>query len=305
MSNIGIWITVAIVLFVLGSIFGLRVSPREKALGMMRDQARKMGLHPRLIAAPKIRDSNAKIKEGSEGFQAADSVQKIGNFKDDPADPKNVPSAPKEPVVDGKQVHEGLKLPPYEPGTLDNTETRKVYTTGEQEIRAMIAQDQANGLSAEQTAKNAFERRNALRTWCRQLMADQAAAAGLNQTDPNLTWEQLMQKQAAKGNTGEAAYNAVIESSTRSRPSVNQSTGVDPENPGPLPPVRSAPQPEPGAQARPGAPEAGAPQARPVEPEPGGLPPRSGSNGGEFYPGGRMIPRIEPPDPTHGGPFEK
>ena len=52
MSNIGIWITVAIVLFVLGSIFGLRVSPREKALGMMRDQARKMGLHPRLIAAP-------------------------------------------------------------------------------------------------------------------------------------------------------------------------------------------------------------------------------------------------------------
>jgi hypothetical protein len=49
MSNVGIWITVAIVLFVLGSIFGLRVSPREKALGMMRDQARKMGLHPRLI----------------------------------------------------------------------------------------------------------------------------------------------------------------------------------------------------------------------------------------------------------------
>ena len=52
MSNIGIWITVAIVLFVLGSIFGLRVSPREKALGMMREQARKMGLHPRLIVAP-------------------------------------------------------------------------------------------------------------------------------------------------------------------------------------------------------------------------------------------------------------
>jgi hypothetical protein len=52
MSNVGIWITVAIVLFVLGSIFGLRVSPREKALGLMRDQARKMGLHPRLIVAP-------------------------------------------------------------------------------------------------------------------------------------------------------------------------------------------------------------------------------------------------------------
>ncbi|MHA3092647.1 ammonium transporter [Acinetobacter brisouii] len=48
----GLWITIIIVLFVLGSVLGLRVNPREKALGMMRDKARKMGLHPRLIAAP-------------------------------------------------------------------------------------------------------------------------------------------------------------------------------------------------------------------------------------------------------------
>ena len=52
MENTGIWVAVVIVIFVLGSIFGLRVSPREKALGMMRDKARKMGLHPRLVAAP-------------------------------------------------------------------------------------------------------------------------------------------------------------------------------------------------------------------------------------------------------------
>ncbi|MDY6483198.1 ammonium transporter [Acinetobacter faecalis] len=52
MENTGIWVAVVIVVFVLGSIFGLRISPREKALGMMRDKARKMGLHPRLVAAP-------------------------------------------------------------------------------------------------------------------------------------------------------------------------------------------------------------------------------------------------------------
>lgn len=52
MENAGLWITILIVVFVLGSIFGLRVSPREKALGIMRDKARKMGLHPRLVAAP-------------------------------------------------------------------------------------------------------------------------------------------------------------------------------------------------------------------------------------------------------------
>ena len=52
MENTGIWVIGFIILFVLGSILGLRVSPREKALGMMREKARKMGLHPRLVAAP-------------------------------------------------------------------------------------------------------------------------------------------------------------------------------------------------------------------------------------------------------------
>jgi len=52
MENTGIWVAVVIIVFVLGSIFGLRVSPRERALGMMREKASKMGLHPRLVVAP-------------------------------------------------------------------------------------------------------------------------------------------------------------------------------------------------------------------------------------------------------------
>ncbi|TCH65036.1 ammonium transporter [Acinetobacter sp. ANC 4862] len=52
MENTGIWVIGFIILFVLGSILGLRVSPREKALGIMREKARKMALHPRLVAAP-------------------------------------------------------------------------------------------------------------------------------------------------------------------------------------------------------------------------------------------------------------
>ena len=46
------WVVGLIILFLLGSIFGLKVSPREKALGLLRERARKMGLHPRLIPAP-------------------------------------------------------------------------------------------------------------------------------------------------------------------------------------------------------------------------------------------------------------
>ena len=40
MENTGIWVAVVIIVFVLGSILGLRVSPREKALGIMREKAR-------------------------------------------------------------------------------------------------------------------------------------------------------------------------------------------------------------------------------------------------------------------------
>ena len=45
MEHTGLWVALVITVFILGSIFGLRVGPREKALGLMREKARKMGLH--------------------------------------------------------------------------------------------------------------------------------------------------------------------------------------------------------------------------------------------------------------------
>lgn len=65
MSATAYWIIGFIVIFILGSIMGLRVSPREKALGEMRDRARKMALHPRLMAAPAwIEHKSASGKPG-------------------------------------------------------------------------------------------------------------------------------------------------------------------------------------------------------------------------------------------------
>ena len=52
MTSTAVWVIVPIVLFVLGTVLGVRVSPREKALGELRDRARKMDLHPRLVPAP-------------------------------------------------------------------------------------------------------------------------------------------------------------------------------------------------------------------------------------------------------------
>jgi hypothetical protein len=52
MSNTGFWIIVVVIVFMFGSFMSVRISPREKALGEMRDRARKLGFLPRLMAAP-------------------------------------------------------------------------------------------------------------------------------------------------------------------------------------------------------------------------------------------------------------
>lgn len=48
----GIWITVAIVIFILGSIMGLKPSARDTYLDNLRMTARKVGLQPKLVACP-------------------------------------------------------------------------------------------------------------------------------------------------------------------------------------------------------------------------------------------------------------
>lgn len=52
MENAGIWISIIIVAFLLGTILNFRTSPKDKALASIREKARKMGLNPRLIPAP-------------------------------------------------------------------------------------------------------------------------------------------------------------------------------------------------------------------------------------------------------------
>lgn len=58
-------------------------------------------------------------------------------------------------------------------------------------------------------------------------MSNRQLAERLKVTDPNLTWEQIVQKQMNKGLSGDDVYRAIIESSQRSRTSVNQSLGLE------------------------------------------------------------------------------
>jgi len=77
------------------------------------------------------------------------------------------------------------------------------------------------------------------------LMSDRTLAAQLAAENPNLTWEQIVASNQAKGLTGGDLYNAIIATSTRSRSSVNEALGIDPDNPSPLPPVHPPIEPPP------------------------------------------------------------
>ncbi|MFA1744136.1 hypothetical protein ACDQ58_03915, partial [Fusobacterium animalis] len=106
--------------------------------------------------------------------------------------------------------------------SLSNVEARKWYLEQEAKIPDMID----SSLSLEEQAKQAFNLRNKFRTEARELMAVRATAESLYKTDPNWSWEKIVQKQVEKGLSGDDIYKEIIASSQRSRDAVNKSLGV-------------------------------------------------------------------------------
>lgn len=107
-------------------------------------------------------------------------------------------------------------------GSLSNLEARTWYLEQESKIPSMIDKN----LSLEQQARQVVDLRNQFRTQARELMADRELAASLYKTDPNLTWEQVVQKYSDKGFSGDALYQEIVNAAQRSRTSVNESLGI-------------------------------------------------------------------------------
>ncbi|WP_235632346.1 alpha/beta hydrolase [Mycolicibacterium rutilum] len=129
----------------------------------------------------------------------------------------------------------------YAQGTLSNAETRTVYTTFELGMREVAQRLENEGADLEERARTLYELRASLRSWTRTLMADRETAEHLTANEPNPSFEDLVARQQAKGRVGDEIYEAIIASATRSRPSVNESLGIDPENPPPMPRMRGLP----------------------------------------------------------------
>ncbi|WP_430755428.1 toxin glutamine deamidase domain-containing protein [Mycolicibacterium septicum] len=144
--------------------------------------------------------------------------------------------------LSGDAVHEaiidGATHSHYSAGTLSDEETRTVYTTYELRMRELREQLLRDGVGAEERARTMYGMRATIRSWTRSLMSDRQLAEWLNENEPNPTFDELVERNRAKGRVGDEIYEAIIASSTRSRGSVNADLGIDPENPPDLPPMR-------------------------------------------------------------------
>ena len=118
---------------------------------------------------------------------------------------------------------EGVSIPQGYYHSLSDLDARKWYLSQEAKIPDLIDY----GQPLKQQAYQAFFLRNKFRTTARELMANRELAESLYITDPNLTWEVIIQKQANKGLTGDDIYKSIIQSSQRSRTSVNKSLGLE------------------------------------------------------------------------------
>ena len=82
--------------------------------------------------------------------------------------------------------------------------------------------------SIESQARQAHAFRNDNRTYARRIMADHEKAAALDMSDPNMTFDELLDyKKESYGLTDQEAYESIIESSRRSRKSVDKSFGLE------------------------------------------------------------------------------
>lgn len=104
---------------------------------------------------------------------------------------------------------------------MSNVDVRTWYLQQESTIPDLLTAD----ADLQTQAMQAHDLRNTFRTEARFAMQDQEAAAQLNATNPNLTWEQVVAKYSTDY-SGDELWQQIINASQRSRASVNQQLGV-------------------------------------------------------------------------------
>jgi hypothetical protein len=103
----------------------------------------------------------------------------------------------------------------FKEGTLSDVQARDWYNSTTSTRADIISKMRAAGASDEEIAHEAFDLRNAARTKSRALMSDREAAANLDKTQPNMTWDEAMKKY--NGN-----FKTITQKSLESNKAVNK-----------------------------------------------------------------------------------
>lgn len=109
-------------------------------------------------------------------------------------------------------------------GKLSDVEARKWYLSQDKKIPEQIDKS----LSIEEQARQACNLRNKYRTQARDLMKNQEKRAQLDISDPNMSFEELIDKKMKQKNlTREKAIEDILKTSTKTRKSVNTALGLE------------------------------------------------------------------------------
>ena len=107
--------------------------------------------------------------------------------------------------------------------SLSNKQARAWYLEHDARIPSMIDRN----ASIEEQAHQAFELRNLYRTIARDLMHDQEARKYLDETQPNKTFEQMIEHKKSKGMTYEEALQDIVRTATKTNAKVNKELGLE------------------------------------------------------------------------------
>lgn len=114
-----------------------------------------------------------------------------------------------------------------------NAEIRAHYLVLVAAIGPANAGWKRDGLAAEERAHRAFQMRHDARLTCRAMMTDARELAALEQRDQakyghpdGPRFEELEARERAKGLTGDAVFEAIIESAQRTNSAVNEMHGL-------------------------------------------------------------------------------
>ncbi len=122
-------------------------------------------------------------------------------------------------------------------GKMNNAEIRGWYNKEVGRLEELDATWKAQGLNAEERARRAHALRHEARIKAREMMSNADEVEGLRKRDMEVygnpdgpTFQQLMDKSKKKGLTGDAVYEDIVGSSTRTNADFNAKNGVKGKN---------------------------------------------------------------------------